>query len=559
MTGALLTIDDLHLQIADKELLHGVSFSLQPGEILGVVGESGSGKTLTALSILALHPTAAKITHGQIVYREQNLLALNEKQLQPIRGRKVGMVFQDALASLNPVRTVGAQIAEVIRVHHGLGRAAAWQRAQEWLARVRLPNPALQARAYPHELSGGQRQRVMIALALAAEPEILLCDEPTSALDVSVQKEVIDLLLQLKSEQNMSMLFISHDLPLVSEICDRIAVMRRGRVVELGTAKQVWQSPQHPYTQGLLACRPRLHGNPKRLLTVQDFIDEQDQAKTISAQQTTVAAKSTPIASETILQVSDLHVAFPIRGLRGMWTPPVVAVERVDFSLQRGHSLGIVGESGSGKTTVARCVARLLPPTGGRIEFAGEDLAHMHGAALRAKRKRFQMVFQDPYASLNPALTIERALTEPMAVHQIGENHAQRVERAAKLLTQVGLSADVLSRKPAQFSGGQRQRIAIARALSVEPEVLICDESVSALDVSVQAQILNLLADLREQLGLSLIFISHDLSVIRFLCDKVLVMQLGRQVEYGDAEQIYESPTSDYTKKLLAAIPGGIA
>jgi peptide/nickel transport system ATP-binding protein len=553
---SLLSVRDLRLRYGQHEVLAGVNFDIHAGESVGLVGESGSGKTTTALSVIQLLDAHARLS-GSIQWFGKNtapreLVDLPEKALSGLRGSDIGMVFQDALSALNPVRSIGSQLKEVLWVHHRLRGKAATSKATDWLTRVGLSDAMQLLKRYPHELSGGQRQRALIAIALACGPRLLICDEPTSALDVTVQKQVIALLKDLRKSENLSLLFISHDLALTAELCDRIAVMRQGKIVEIGASEQIWRRPAHPYTQGLLACRPNLTDNPLRLLTVQDF--EQGNTENQSVDR---AARFEGLRSKaTFLSLEQISASYAARGLRSLWAKPKLVVQDISFSLRKGECLGIVGESGSGKTTLARCLVRLHEPASGSMRLDGQDLLAPKGAALRTLRRRFQMVFQDPYSSLNPALTILQTLREPLEVHRL--HPTRRHERVLELLHAVGLPESALGRKPAEFSGGQRQRIAIARALAVEPELLICDESVSALDVSVQAQILNLLKDLQAQFGLTLIFISHDLSVIRFLADQVLVMADGKAVEQGEADQVFLSPQHPLTRLLLDAVPRGL-
>ena len=552
----LLNVRDLRLRFGRTEILSGVSFSLKRGEALGLVGESGSGKTSTALSVIQLLAESAKLS-GSIQYQARDgknheLVDLPEPKLGRLRGREIGMVFQDALAALNPVRSVGSQLREVLYVHRQLSGRQLRAQALAWLKRVGINDAEIIVKRYPHELSGGQRQRVLIALALACEPALLICDEPTSALDVTVQKQIARLLSDLRREVGLSMLFISHDLALTSELCDRIAVMKNGQIVEIDTATRIFNAATHPYTQGLLKCRPTLTNNPEKLLTVADFEAGNTEQKPRDYAQRAAQLNAAP----EFLRVQNLIATYPARGLAQLWRRPKLGVESMSFSLKRGECLGVVGESGSGKTTLARCLVRLHEDCTGSIVLDGTELMTPNGSHLRKLRRRFQMVFQDPYSSLNPALSIERTLLEPLIVH--GLHPTRRGERVLELLDAVGLGASALARSPAEFSGGQRQRIAIARALAVEPELLICDESVSALDVSVQAQILNLIKDLQKTFGLTLIFISHDLSVIRFLADQVLVMADGAVVEHGACEQVYQNPQHPITRSLLAAVPRGI-
>jgi peptide/nickel transport system ATP-binding protein len=561
--SALLKVRDLRLRFGNTSVLQGVSFDLQRGEALGLVGESGSGKTTTALSVIQLLAEHAKLS-GSIEYRDRSaqtheLIDLPEAKLCKLRGAEIGMVFQDALAALNPVRTIASQLKEVLWVHQRLRGRAASEAMLHWLDRVGIPNAGVIAKRYPHELSGGQRQRILIALALACEPSLLICDEPTSALDVTVQKQVISLLQKLRADSQLSLLFISHDLALTTELCDRIAVMRSGEIVETACSAIVFSAPAHPYTKGLLACRPSAFGNSERLLTVADT-EAQALHQTPLPELTQIpqdpAARATELENAPVfLRVEGVSASYPARGLARLWQAPKLAVAPLSFSLKRGECLGIVGESGSGKTTLARCLVRLHASMEGEINLDDIDIAKASGQSLRSLRRRFQMVFQDPYSSLNPALTILQTLQEPLIVH--GLHRERSLERVLELLQAVGLPESALARKPREFSGGQRQRIAIARALALEPELLICDESVSALDVSVQAQVLNLLKDLQQKLGLSLIFISHDLSVIRFLADQILVMADGQVVEQGRCEQVFQNPAHVVTRTLLDAIPTG--
>ena len=562
--SSLLRVRDLRLRFGDARILHGVDFDLASGETLGLVGESGSGKTTTALAVIQLLGQKARLS-GSIQFASNagllELVDLPEPRMQQLRGREIGMVFQDALSALNPVRSIGSQLKEVLWVHQRLRGKAAHLAAIGYLERVGLPEPAVLLARYPHELSGGQRQRALIALALACKPRLLICDEPTSALDVTVQKQVIELLKSLRVSENLSLLFISHDLALTAEFCDRIVVMRQGLIVETAAAEALWHAPQAPYTQGLLACRPKLVGNPARLMTVADF-----EADPLAANAAMAAVISAPenLVSESKIATSDAIVFFDVqnlsagyqaRGLAKLWTPPKTVLQEISFSLARGECLGLVGESGSGKTTLARCLMRLQPVFTGSVHLSGTDLLAANGSALRRLRRRFQMVFQDPYSSLNPARNIGQTLLEPLLVH--GLHKGAEHDRVLALLDAVGLPESALERYPAQFSGGQRQRIAIARALAVEPELLICDECVSALDVSIQAQILNLLKDLQQKLGLTLIFISHDLSVIRFMADQLLILGNGLAVEHGSADAIFANPQHELTRRLLDAVPRG--
>jgi peptide/nickel transport system ATP-binding protein len=574
MEGGLLVIEDLHTVFHTDagvvEAVSGLSLSVKPGQTIGLVGESGSGKSVTSLSIMRLLPDAgAEIARGRVSFLGRDLVRLPAREMQALRGAELAMIFQEPMTSLNPVYTVGDQVAEAIRQHRPVSRAEALARTVELFTEVGIPDPATKVHAYPHQMSGGQKQRVMIAMALSCDPKLLIADEPTTALDVTIQAQILELLRQIRDKRGMSMLFITHDLAVIAEIADEVAVMYRGRLVEYGPLAQVYAAPQHPYTRGLLSCRPRPDSPWKRLPTVADFmrvtprpdgtadIEALEMTEKRLRELTRVDAPPPPAPSdEVVLEVSDLHVHFPVRrGVLGRVHSHVRAVDGVSFSVRKGQTLGLVGESGCGKTTTGRAILRLVEPTSGRVTFLGKDLAHLHGEELRRTRRHIQIIFQDPYSSLNPRLTVEQALTEPMQVHQIGAGTVERLDRAETLLREVGLLPEHLRRYPHEFSGGQRQRICIARALAVGPSFIICDESVSALDVSVQAQVLNLLKDLQEQRGLTYIFISHDLGVVKFMSDEMAVMHAGRIVEMGPAAGIYADPVDPYTQKLIQAIP----
>ena len=548
----------------------GVSFTLGPGRTLGLVGESGSGKSITSLTIMHLLPTSARMTlEGSVALLGRELSTLGQADMRKIRGRDVAMIFQEPMTALNPVLTVGEQVMEAVRAHQAVDADGARARALALFEEVGIPQAAQRLDSYPHELSGGQKQRVMIAMALACDPRLLIADEPTTAQDVTIQAQVLDLLRRLRDDRGMSILFITHDLGVIAELADEVAVMYRGRLVEYGDVLSVFSNPRHPYTRGLLACRPRLD-NPYRVLpTVDDFMqatqDAQGDWQIIELELTPERErelreggrpKLTEPTGQPVLTVEDLKVWFP-RGkdLLGRPKDHVKAVDGVSFQVWRGQTLGLVGESGCGKTTTGRAILRLIEPTGGRVVFQGRELIGMNERELRGVRRQLQIVFQDPYGSLNPRLTVEQAITEPMKVHGIGHSTADRRDRAADLLHEVGLKPEHLSRYPHEFSGGQRQRICIARHLSLQPDFIIFDESVSALDVSVQAQVLNLLNELQRRRGLTYIFISHDLSVVKFMSDVMCVMQGGRIVEAGPSEAVYADPQQEYTRTLIAAIP----
>ncbi len=558
--SALLSIEDLQVAFRLGErgakttvpAVKGVSFDIPENTTLALVGESGSGKSVTAMSILNLLPDNAQRS-GRILWRGRDLLAASRPALQALRGREIACVFQDPMSSLNPVFSVGAQLCEPLIKHLGLGRRAALARAEALLAETGLPEPKRRLASYPHELSGGQQQRVMIAMALACEPRLLIADEPTTALDVTIQRQILELIARLKDKLRMSVLFISHDLGLVGEIADRVVVMRHGTVREQGDVAQIFSAPQDAYTRALLACRPSLTDTPARLTVIDDHM-----AGGISA---SAAGSAAPAAAKNpdapvVLEVKALAKSFFIKqGLFGK--REFKAVQGVNFQLRRGHTLGVVGESGSGKTTMGLTLLRLHEPTGGEVIFDGQNLLKLGARDRQLMRRRIQIVFQNPYASLNPRFTIGQTLIEPMAIHGIGAHTAEREDSARALLAKVGLPSETFFKYPHEFSGGQRQRVAIARCLTLNPEVLVLDEAVSALDVSVQAQVLNLLRDLQDELGLAYVFISHDLAVVRFISDEVLVMKDGQVVEQASAAQILAAPQQDYTRRLLSAVPRG--
>ena len=528
----------------------GVSFELPENSTLALVGESGSGKSVTAMSILNLLPDNAE-RRGAISFQGRDMMGLSVAELQRLRGKEIACVFQDPLTSLNPVFSVGEQICEPLIKHLGMSRRAALEKAESLLVEVGLPEPKRRLSAYPHELSGGQQQRVMLAIAISCEPKLLIADEPTTALDVTIQRQIMELLATLKQKHRMSMLFISHDLGVVGEIADHVVVMREGTVREQGPVAQIFSAPQDAYTKALLACRPTLEQRTARLMVIDDHIG--------GATAGSAALAKDPNAP-VVIEATHLSKSFWLRsGVFGR--KEFKAVRSASFTLRRGHTLGIVGESGSGKTTLGLTLLRLHEVNGGpqhgRAMFDGRDLLALGKAEMLAVRKRLQVVFQNPYASLNPRFTVAQTLTEPMLIHAIGAGAADREARARALLDKVGLPESALQKYPHEFSGGQRQRIAIARCLTLNPEVLVLDEAVSALDVSVQAQVLNLLKDLQDELGLSYIFISHDLAVVRFMADEVLVMKDGEVVEQASVEQILDAPREEYTRRLLSAIPRG--
>jgi peptide/nickel transport system ATP-binding protein len=564
--SALLSIQDLTVKFKTQEELitavNQVSFDIPKGKTIGLVGESGSGKSVTSLATMGLIPMPpGQITSGKILFNGEDLLQKSEKQMRQIRGNRISMIFQEPMTALNPVFRVGSQISEVLRLHKGMTRKQAWNYSIDLLDQVGIPDPKNKIKAYPHEMSGGQKQRVMIAMAIACEPDLLIADEPTTALDVTIQKQVLELMLELQQKYQMGMLFITHDLGVIADLADDVVVMYRSNIVEKGHVNTIFKDAKHPYTKGLIACRPLLHGNPKRLLTVSDYMHEDGSEKQVAKtkfEPMIKPDKSDIDSHPVLLGVDNLKTWFPVKGgLFGTVKSHVKAVDGVSFQVHKGETLGLVGESGCGKTTLGRTILRLQKATSGSVYYDGIDVMAQNKEQMRQLRSKMQIIFQDPYSSLNPRMTIGDIITEPMAIHKIGSNKKERFIRAQELMQKVDLKPQHLNRYPHEFSGGQRQRICIARAIGVEPEFIICDESVSALDVSVQAQVLNLLQDLQQDMGLTYIFISHDLSVVNYISDRVGVMNQGKLVELDTAENIYKNPQRDYTKKLLDAIPKG--
>lgn len=566
----MLKVDNLAIEFYNREektwleAVHKVSFQLEKGKVLGIVGESGSGKSVTSFSIMRLHDAQNTKIHGSIDFEETSLLRLSDQEIRDFRGNKISMIFQEPMTSLNPVFTCGHQVQEAIILHQKIDKKAAKARTIQLFNEVQLPRPENIFDSYPHQLSGGQKQRVMIAMALCCNPELLIADEPTTALDVTVQKTILDLLLRLKDERNMGLIFISHDLAVISEIADELLVMYKGDIVEQGPAKQLFENPQHPYTKGLLACRPSPQRRLKQLPVVADFLNE-DQNVGVKhllevnsyTDQEIEDRRNQLYAQPPLLQVKNLCTWYPIRnGLFGKVSKYVKAVDEITFDVYPGETLGLVGESGCGKTTLGRSILRLVEPTSGEIIFEGKDIVQLRKNALRKMRRDVQIIFQDPYSALNPKITVGNSIMEPLQVHGIFDNDKDRKAHVLNLLEKVNLLPSHFDRYPHEFSGGQRQRIVIARALALKPKFIICDESVSALDVSVQAQVLNLLRELQQEFGLTYIFISHDLAVVKHISDRMIVMNKGKVEEQGFPEQIYNAPKADYTKKLIAAIPG---
>jgi|KBSSwiStaDraftv2_1062776.scaffolds.fasta_scaffold02390_7 peptide/nickel transport system ATP-binding protein len=558
MTAPLLSIRNLRVNFRlDKdttfEAVKGISFDIPTNSTVALVGESGSGKSVTSLSILGLLPkeNATVLPGSEIIYGGRNLVELGQDELRRIRGADISMIFQEPMTSLNPVFTVGFQLTEVLRMHMGMRPAEARKRAIALLAEVGIPDPKFKINAYPSQMSGGQQQRVMIAMAIACEPKLLIADEPTTALDVTIQKQILDLIAALQKKHQMSVLFITHDLAVVGEIADYVVVMRNGEIREQGPAKAVFENPQDAYTKALLLCRPRLDRRPARLPVIEDFMNGHGQAMHLTERKRGID-RVDPI----ILDVRHLGKDFYSReGLFGR--RKFEAVKDVSFRLPKGKTLGLVGESGSGKTTVGLTLMRLHEATTGEALFEGKDILSMSPRQFMDYKRRIQIIFQNPYASLNPRMIVGQILTEPMQIHGIGQSVQERTELAFELLQKVGLPEVSFYKYPHEFSGGQRQRIAIARCLTLKPDILICDESVSALDVSVQAQVLNLLQDLQDEFRLSYIFISHDLAVVKYISDEIMVMNNGAIVEIANSDDIYLHPQHQYTKKLLSSIPKG--
>ena len=558
MTAPLLSIRNLRVNFRlDKnsifEAVKDIGFDIPTNSTVALVGESGSGKSVTSLSILGLLPkeNATVLPGSEIVYGGRNLVELGQDELRKLRGADISMIFQEPMTSLNPVFTVGFQLAEVLRMHMGMGPAEARKRAVALLSEVGIPDPEFKINAYPSQMSGGQQQRVMIAMAIACEPKLLIADEPTTALDVTIQKQILDLIAALQKKHQMSVLFITHDLAVVGEIADYVVVMRNGEIREQGPAKSVFENPQDAYTKALLLCRPRLDRRPVRLPVIEDFMNGHGKAMHLTERKRGID-RGDPI----ILDVRHLGKDFYSReGLFGR--RKFEAVKDVSFRLPKGKTLGLVGESGSGKTTVGLTLMRLHEATTGEALFEGKDILAMSPRQFMDYKRRIQIIFQNPYASLNPRMIVGQILTEPMQIHGIGASVQERTELAFELLQKVGLPEVSFYKYPHEFSGGQRQRIAIARCLTLKPDILICDESVSALDVSVQAQVLNLLQDLQDEFRLSYIFISHDLAVVKYISDEIMVMNQGAIVEIANSDDIYLHPQHQYTKKLLSSIPKG--
>lgn len=557
----MLQISNLNIEFESSsstiKAVDDINLEVRKGKAIGIVGESGSGKSVTALAIMQLLPPQANIVSGKITFNGTELIKLNRKEIQKFRGNKISMIFQEPMTALNPVMRCGKQVSESIILHQKVNRKDARQQVIELFKKVNLPRPEHIYSSYPHQLSGGQKQRVMIAMAIANKPDLLIADEPTTALDVTVQKEIIALLNNLRKEYGMGLIFISHDLGVISEVAEEVAVMYKGRIVETGSVKKVFERPEHPYTKGLLACRPPTDKRVARLPVIDDFIEGNiDIIKSDSIIQDRIIFHDQIYSQDPLLKVKDLEKKYSLtKNIWGKTTEYISAVDDVSFEVFPGETLGLVGESGCGKTTLGRSILRLIEPDSGSIFFSDKDLLSLNSQSLKKERSNINIVFQDPYSSLNPRMSIGNAIIEPMKVHKLYGNNKQRKEKAISLLDKVGLKKEHYNRYPHEFSGGQRQRIVIARTLALNPKFIICDEAVSALDVSVQAKVLNLLNELKQEFGFTYIFISHDLSVVRFMSDRIMVMKDGKIVEIGDADDVYSNPKSSYTKKLISSIP----
>lgn len=556
----LLEVSELSISFGIKkhltEVIHHVSFTIHENEIVGIVGESGSGKSVTSLAIAGLLPKKLTTIGGSIQFQEKELLTLPSKSMRKIMGKEIAMIFQEPMSALNPSLRCGHQVSEILKHHLNYSDSEAKKETIELFEKVRLPRPREIFRSYPHEISGGQMQRVMIAMAIACKPKLLIADEPTTALDVTVQKEIIQLLKDLQKETGMSLIFISHDLSLVSEIADRVLVMYNGDIVEEGSVLQIFKTPKHTYTRALLNARPTLNKRLAVLPTIASLENKQFVPQEISPQQRAMRHKRL-YTKNPLLEIKNLEKHYYSNA--GLFRPKRVtkAVDNVSFNVFEGETLGLVGESGCGKSTLGKTILLLDRTTAGSIKYRGKELTKLSYTEIRNLRKDIQLIFQDPYSSLNPRLPIGKALTEPMIVHKIGTTKKQREKKVLELLNRVGLDESFYNRYPHELSGGQRQRVGIARTIAVEPKLVICDESVSALDISVQAQVLNLLNELKDNFGFTYIFISHDLAVVKFMADQLLVMNEGKIEELGDADEIYANPNKAYTKKLIAAIPKG--
>lgn len=558
----LLDVKNLSISFSNNKkeipIIKQISYQVNRDEIIAVVGESGSGKSVSSLALMGLLPKGiSKITSGSIVFENKDLVQFSDKEFKSLRGNDIAMIFQEPMSSLNPSMRCGKQVAEILRQHISLSKSEIKEEVLSLFEKVKLPQPKRIFSSYPHEISGGQKQRVMIAMAIACQPKLLVADEPTTALDVTVQKEILELLKDLQKETKMSILFISHDLSLVSEFADKVIVMYKGEIVEQGKTVSIFKNPQHNYTKALIGARPSTDVRLKKLPTIKDFMEETVELSVISKEDRAQNHKNL-YEQEPLLEISDVEKTYFKQ--TGIFSKdiPFKAVNGVSFKIFPGETIGLVGESGCGKSTLGNAILQLDKATSGIIKYKGKDITNLDTSELRRLRKDIQIIFQDPFASLNPRLTIGNAIMEPMKVHQIGNSDSERKDKVMALLKKVDLQESDFYKYPHEFSGGQRQRVGIARTIALEPQLIVCDESVSALDISVQAQVLNLLNDLKSQFGFTYIFISHDLAVVKYMADQLLVMQNGKIEEIGDADEIYASPKKEYTKKLIDAIPKGL-
>lgn len=562
MSDLLLDIKNLSISFksntTEKQIIHDISYSVYKNEIIGIVGESGSGKSVSSLAILGLLPkNIATINSGSIQFGSQDLTQISNKTFQTIRGRKIAMIFQEPMSSLNPSMTCGKQVEEILQQHTNLNKKEIKTETLLLFEKVKLPNPKRVYKTYPHEISGGQKQRVMIAMAIACKPELLIADEPTTALDVTVQKDIINLLKDLKTETKMSIIFITHDLSLISEIANRVLVMYKGQIVEQNDVQSIFNNPQHSYTKALIQSRPALDVRLKTLPTIADVLNNEVSSEVVT-QNMRQKKHEKLYANPPLLEVNNLEKEYLSKSGFFAKAETFRAVKNVSFKLYKGETIGLVGESGCGKSTLGNAILLLDKATKGQILYNGKDITDLSKAETIAIRKDIQIIFQDPYASLNPRLTIGNAIMEPMKVHNLYKTNIERQQKTLEILNRVGLDASVFNKYPHEFSGGQRQRVGIARTIALQPKLIVCDESVSALDISVQAQVLNLLNELKENFGFTYIFISHDLAVVKYMSDQLLVMNKGQVEELDDADTIYNTPKKDYTKKLIEAIPKGL-
>lgn len=555
----LLSIKNFSIQLRKNKqlLLDDINLEVNSNEIVGIVGESGSGKSLTALSIMGLlNNSVFETTQGILSFNNESLLGLTSKDWQKIRGKEIAMIFQEPMSSLNPSMKCGDQIAEMFEIHFNYSKKEIKEKVLELLIQVMMPNPEKIYQSYPHQISGGQKQRVMIAIAIACKPKLLIADEPTTALDVTVQKEIVELLKKIQLEQKMSVLFISHDLTLISEIAQKVVVMYQGKIVEQGTAVDIFKHPKNAYTKGLIAARPNVNERYKRLLTLKDVI--KNVIPEVETNEERIVKNSKIYEKTPILELQNIEKEFFYQS--GFWGKKQIfkALDNISLKVYEGETLGIVGESGCGKTTLGNVILNMEPASAGKVLYHGKDITHLKGNELKLMRKEIQIIFQDPFASLNPRITVGNAIMEPMIVYQLHENNAKRKEKTLEIMEKVGLNAEAFYKYPHEFSGGQRQRIGIARAIALNPKVIICDESVAALDISVQAMVLNLLNELKENFGFTYLFVSHDLAVVKYMSNQVVVMNKGKIEEKEDADILFKTPKSNYAKKLIAAIPRGI-